>query len=212
MTVAQQATPARLTFVMSAVAKPHLTPQEYYEIERLADHKSDYIPGGFAVTRSSSTRHSLINMNLLGELRRALKGKPCAPYTSDQRLKVKATGLRTYPDASVYCGKLAYDDEDRQSETAINPTAVFEVLSPSTEAYDRGAKASHYRKIESLRAYVLVSQEQPQVEMYFIEEGKGWQFVEVAGLDGVLSIPALSLDLSLAEIYDRVSWEPEEAV
>ena len=195
---------------MSAIEKSHITPQEYYERERLAEHKSEYLNGEIVAMAGSSTRHSLINMNLLGELRRALKGKPCAPYTSDQRLKVKATGLRTYPDASVYCGKLAYDEDERQSQTAINPTAVFEVLSPSTEAYDRGAKASHYRKIESLRAYVLVSQEQAQVEMYFIEEGKGWQFVEVAGLDGVLSIPALGLDLSLAEIYDRVSWEPEE--
>ena len=195
---------------MSAIEKPHFTPQEYYQRERLAEHKSEYLNGEIVAMAGSSTRHSLINMNLLGELRRALKGKPCAPYTSDQRLKVKATGLRTYPDASVYCGKLAYDEEERQSETAINPIAVFEVLSPSTEAYDRGAKASHYRKIESLRAYVLVSQEQPQVEMYFIEEGKGWQFVEVAGLDGVLSIPALGLDLSLAEIYDRVIWEGDE--
>ena len=196
---------------MSAIEKSHITPQEYYERERLAEHKSEYLHGEMLAMAGSSTRHSLINSNLLRDLGNQLKGKPCAPYTSDQRLKVKATGLRTYPDATVYCGKLSYDEDDLQSETATNPTAVFEVLSPSTEAYDRGAKASHYRKIESLRAYVLVSQEQAQVEMYFIEEGKGWQFVEVAGLDGVLSIPALGLDLSLAEIYDRVSWEPEEA-
>lgn len=183
------------------------TPEQYFRLERAASHKSEYINGEIVAMAGGTSRHSLIITNLLGELRNKLKGRPCAPYNGDQRLRVKETGLRTYPDAAVYCGKMEYDPEDNQSETATNPTVVFEVLSDSTEAYDRGAKAAHYRRIESLKAYVLVSQNMPFVEIMQLVPEQGWQMSDVGGLDGVLRIPCLDIELSLAEIYDRVTWD-----
>lgn len=191
----------------AAAANVRFTPEQYYELERKAGHKSEFINGEIVAMAGGSSRHSLIKTNLLGELRSALKGRPCAPYDSDQRLRVPETGLRTYPDAAVYCGKLEYDPEDNQSETATNPTAVFEVLSDSTEAYDRGAKASHYRRLASLKAYILISQHLPLVEIFQVTPGKGWTVSEVSGLDANLAIPCLDISISLAEIYDRITFD-----
>jgi Uma2 family endonuclease len=186
------------------------TPEEYYILEREAQYKSDYYAGEIFAMSGGSSRHSLIVMNIGGELRQQLKGKPCAPYDSNQRLKVKATGLRAYPDVSVYCGPLQYDDEDPQSETAVNPTVLFEVLSPSTEAYDRGFKSENYRKIASLRAYVLVAQETPHIEVYERQADNSWLLREEDRLDGVVHPPAISVILSPAEIYDRIEFPPTD--
>lgn len=192
---------------MSAALAIKHTPEQYYRLERAAPHKSEFLHGEITSMAGGSSRHSLIKSNLIRELGNKLKGRPCAPYDSDQRLRVKDTGLRTYPDAAVYCGKMEYDSEDSQAETATNPTAIFEVLSDSTEAYDRGAKAAHYRRIESLKAYVLVSQNMPFVEIMQLVPGQGWQMSDAAGLDASLRIPCLDIELSLAEIYDRVTWD-----
>jgi Uma2 family endonuclease len=142
------------------------TPEEYYRLERDASYKSDFYDGEIFAMAGGTSRRSIIAFNIAGELRQQLKGKPCAPYESNQRLMVKATGLRVYPDVSVYCGSLEYDERDPGSETATNPTLLFEVLSRTTEACDRGFKAENYRRIATLRAYVLVSQDSPHVEVY----------------------------------------------
>ncbi len=193
-----------------ALITQRYTPQEYYRLERAASHKSEFVHGEITAMAGGSSRHSLIISNLLREIGNRLKGKPCAPYNGDQRLRVQETGLRTYPDAAIYCDKLEYDPEDDQSETATNPSAIFEVLSDSTEAYDRGPKWAHYRRIPSLKAYVLISQSSPFVEMFHIVEGRGWQFTEASGLDTVMHIPCIGIDLSLAELYDRITWSAEE--
>ncbi|MFN0079164.1 MAG: Uma2 family endonuclease [Prosthecobacter sp.] len=143
----------------------HMTPQEYYLHERTAVEKSEYFQGKIYSRAGGSTRHSIIKVNLIGELRRLLKGKHCSTYDSDQRIRALWNGLRCYPDASVICGPVEYDPEDTQKETATNPTVVFEVLSPANESYDRGRKAEAYRGIDSLRAYVLILQERPHVEI-----------------------------------------------
>jgi Uma2 family endonuclease len=186
------------------------TPEEYYALERQAAYKSDYYDGEIFAMSGGSSRHSLIVMNIGGELRQQLKGKPCAPYESNLRLTVKATGLRAYPDVSVYCGQLEYDDEDHQTETATNPTVLFEVLSPSTEAYDRGFKSENYRKIASLRAYVLVAQETPHIEVYERQADNSWLLREEDRLDGAIHLPAISVILSPAEIYDRIAFPPTD--
>jgi Uma2 family endonuclease len=145
-------------------------------------------------------------MNIGGELRQRLKGNPCAPYDSNQRLKIKATGLRVYPDVSVYCGPLEYDEQDSNFENATNPTVLFEVLSPSTEVYDRGFKAENYRRIRCLRAYVLVSQETPHVEVYERQADDSWLLREENRLDAAVNLPGADVMLPLAEIYDRVEF------
>jgi Uma2 family endonuclease len=182
------------------------TPEEYYRLERDASIKSDYYDGEMFDTVGGATRHSLIVMNIGGELRQRLKGNPCAPYDSNQRLKITATGLRVYPDVSVYCGPLEYDEEDANAETATNPIVLFEVLSPSTEVYDRGFKAENYRRIASLRAYVLVSQEKPHLEVYERQADNSWLLREENRLDAAVNLPPTNVILPLAEIYDRVEF------
>ena len=116
------------------------------------------------------------------------------------------TGLRCYPDVSVYSQPLELDDEDAARQTCTNPTVVFEVLSKTTEAYDRGFKSENYRRIPSLRAYVLLSQEVPHVEIYERESHVRWGFCEAEGRDAVLRISALSIELSLSKIYDGIDF------
>ena len=187
-------------------ATKRYTPQEYYALERTAEDRSDFFAGEIFAMAGGSTAHSLIKVNLTGELRSMLKGKRCGVYDSDQRLKVKTNGLRCYPDAAVYCGPLDYDEEDANTETATNPTVIFEVLSKSTEAYDRGLKAESYRTIESLKAYVLISQDRPHVELQERLTDGTWRLSWAAGMDGVIRLPDIDVEFSLGELYDRVDF------
>lgn len=180
------------------------TPAEYYALERTAEYKSDYYDGEIFAMAGGTARHSLIATNVAGELRQRLKRSPCAAYESNLRLKVRATGLRTYPDVTVYCGPLEYDPGDPEGTTALNPTVIFEVLSPSTEGYDRGFKAQHYRRIDSLRAYVFVAQDRAHVEVEQRQAEGAWLLREADGLDAAIRIEPLGIDLPLAEIYDRI--------
>src|SRR4051794_36596962 len=171
--------PASYTWIMG-LAQPvkTYTVAEYYAMERDAEFKSDYYAGEIYSMAGGTKSHSQIVLNLCGELRQALKGKPCAPFESNLRLTIKRTGLRTYPDASVYCGPMERDQEDTSGETYTNPTVLFEVLSPSTERYDRGLKSQSYRKIESLQTYVLVSQDSPLAEIYERTPDGSWRLEE----------------------------------
>lgn len=194
---------------MSAAAEKldYITPEEYYRMERVAVEKHDYYQGEIFNMSGGTTNHSKIKTDLVGALVNQLRGKTCQPLDSDQRVKVMETGLRTYPDASVFCDEIQYDSEDDQKETAINPTAVFEVLSDSNEDYDRGLTATNYRMIETLKAHLLISQNEPHVEMYERLEGGDWRFVEVSGLDAVIEIPPIGVAIRLSEIYGRVNFE-----
>ncbi len=182
------------------------TPAEYYSLERDAEYKSDYYQGEIFATAGGTIRHSAICTNLSGELRSRLKGTPCRAYESNLRLKVAATGLRTYPDVSVYCGPLEPDPEDPAGETLTNPTVLCEVLSPSTEAYDRGLKAGNYRRISSLEAYVLVAQDSVSIELHERQPNGDWLLHDVRGLDQSLKITAINITLPLSEIYDGVDF------
>jgi Uma2 family endonuclease len=151
-----------------------------------------------------SPRHSLITANVLGELGNHLKRKPCTVYDRDLRILVSATGLYTYPDASVICGPLEFADE--KCDTVVNPTLLVEVLSGSTEAYDRGKKYGHYRQIPTLREYLLVSQDEPKIERYLRNDDGTWTLSEAPGLDATLPLPSLGIAISLGEIYDKVDF------
>ncbi len=142
------------------------TPAEYYALEREAAYKSDYYNGEIFAMASGTSVHSLICSNVVGELNGRLRKTPCTTYESNLRLKVKATGLRCYPDANVYCEPLERDPDDSAGETYVNPTVLFEVLSKTTDGYDRGFKAENYRRIAALKAYVFISQESPHIEIY----------------------------------------------
>ena len=192
-------------------AVKRFTPGEYYRLERDALSRNEYYKGEIFAMAGGTATHSLICNNVSGEARARLKGGPCTVYESNLRLKVKATGLRTYPDVSIYCEPLEADDEDPYSETYTNPTVLFEVLSKSTEAYDRGAKPENYRKIESLRAYALISQYAPHVELYERQPSGNWLFREFLGLDATVTISSPALDLPMAEIYARVHFQNDDA-
>ena len=183
------------------------TPQEYYRREREASVRSEYYDGELFAMAGGTARHSLICGNIVREAGNRLKGGPCLVYESNLRLKVKATGLRTYPDASIYCDPLEFDREDPYSETCTNPTVLFEVLSKSTEAYDRGTKPENYPRIESLRAYVLIAQDKPHAELYERQPDGTWLLHEFQGPDSTLTIRSLPLELPLVDIYDRVKFE-----
>ncbi|MFN0077618.1 MAG: Uma2 family endonuclease [Prosthecobacter sp.] len=191
--------------VISKVSRQHSV-EEYYALEEQAVSKSEFDDREIRHLESASPDHCLIAANLIGELGNRLKGKTCTPYDSNLRVKIPATGLVTYPDASVFCKKLEFDPKDKRQQTAINPTIVFEVLSKSTESYDRGKKAENYRQLESLKAYVLVSQTSPHIELYERHGDGFWFLTEAKGLDQELPIKSLGLKLPLAEVYDRMKF------
>ena len=190
-------------------AKQTFTPQEYLRVEREAEYKSEYFAGEVFAMSGGTIPHSLIAMNVGGFLRSALKGRPCTPYNSDLRIAVSPDGLYTYPDVSVFCDPVAA--LPGTDDTATNPTVLVEVLSPSTEACDRGRKFSQCRQIASLRHYVLVSQDTPAVECFTLGEDGRWTLTDATGLDAVLPLTALGVDLPLAEVYEGVEFGGQTA-
>ena len=182
--------------------KPYLTPEEYLASERNGAVRSEYLEGEVFAMTGGSREHNLIVANLVGELRQQLKKRPCEMYPSDLRVRVPATGLYTYPDVVVVCGEPRF--EDGEADTLLNPTLIVEVLSPSTEAYDRGKKFEHYRTLGSLREYLLVAQKEPRIEQYVRQDGDRWLFVSTSGLESTLVLPSIQCDLALVEVYDKV--------
>src|SRR6266545_5792667 len=191
-----------------AVAKPihRLTEGEYLDFERSIESKNEFFDGEMYAMSGGTPLHSLIATNLAREFGIKLKGRSCVPFNSDLRLKVEATGLLTYPDLSVVCGPLqcAAGTDD----TLINPTIIVEVLSDSTEAYDRGKKFENYRQIPSLREYLLVGQKEPRIEQFIRQENEQWLLREAAGLEATLASPSLALKISLAEVFAGVELVP----
>ena len=184
----------------TAAAKTRYTPEQYLALERKADFKSEFC-NGFIVAMSGATRfHNLAAGNLFREISGQLKGGPCEAYIADMRVRVTRTGLYTYPDIVAVCGEPQLLDSE--FDTLLNPTLIVEVLSPSTEAYDRGAKFRHYRRLESLHEYVLISQDRAIVER-FARRGEDWVLTEWRGLDAVLLLDSVGCEVPLREIYDR---------
>src|SRR5437867_3079283 len=145
---------------------------EYLAIERRAEFKSEFFDGEMFAMAGGTPAHSLIATNLAREFGNLLKTHPCTAYNSDLRVKIEATGLHTYPDLSVVCGPLRFADQEQ--DTIVNPVLVAEVLSDSTEAYDRGKKFEHYQQVPTLREYLLVSQTEPRVEQFIRQDGGQW--------------------------------------
>ena len=179
-----------------------LSEAQYLAIERAAESKSEFYDGEMFAMAGGSRRHSLISSNLIRELGTRLKGRPCIVFNSDLRVKVEATGLFTYPDASVVCGPVY--SVPGTDDTLINPVLLVEVLSDSTEGYDRGKKSEHYRQIPSLTEYLLVSQKEPHLEL-FTRQKSEWVLREVSGLEATIELPVLKITLALSEIYANVS-------
>lgn len=193
---------------MSAVPKRRLTAAEYLAAERRAEFKSEFIDGDIFAMAGASREHNRVKENLVGELFARLKGGPSQTYSSDQRVLVETTGLYTYPDLIILCGPGAYDPADR--DTLTNPMALIEVLSPSTERYDRGTKFRSYQQIPNLIEYILVAQDEPVCERYVRQADGSWALVSFVGLTSTLAFTSVPASISLADVYAGVAF-PEPA-
>ena len=190
---------------MSAIPKrKKLTEDEYLVIERDAEFKSEFYNGEMFAMAGASLPHNQLQTNLIGELHARLKGGKCLVFGSDMRVKVKRTGLYTYSDAAIACHP---EFESKLGlETLTNPQVVFEILSKTTEGYDRGRKFAHYRTLPSFAEYVLVSQKEPLVEVFFRQGDGTWQLTPVRGREASVRLQSLGIELRLAEVYDRVEF------
>ena len=190
---------------MSRQAKPYVSPEEYLAFERQAESKHEYVDGEIFAWAGASRKHNLIALNIAGELRQQLKGKPCEVYPGEMRVKAPASRAYVYPDVVVVCDEPNFEDD--YVDTLLNPTLVFEVLSKSTESYNRLAKSAYYRTIESLSEYVLVAQEEYRVEQYVKQVAGRWLLTEVRSLETVIELDSISCSLALRDIYDRISFD-----
>jgi Uma2 family endonuclease len=190
---------------MPPLVQTSITPAEYLAAERRAASKSEYINGVVYALAGASRVHNLIVVNTCAELRAQLRGRPCEVYVSDMRVKVESTGMYTYPDVVGLCEQPRF--EDGEVDTLLNPAVIIDVVSPSTESYDRGGKFAHYRRIDSLREYVLIAQEVQRIDHYR-RDGDTWVLTEVSDPETPLLISSLSCTLRLADIYDRVEFSP----
>jgi Uma2 family endonuclease len=190
---------------MSAHAQPRVSPEQYLEMERAAEFRSEYYDGRIYAMAGGSWGHAVIIGNLVRALGNALVKRPCSVTSSDMRLRVSPTGLYTYPDVMVICGEPEFVDQ--RTDTVVNPPLVIEVLSPSTEAYDRGFKAAQYRTIEPLKEYALISQCEARVEVFRRKSAHEWLMSEFVGIESVSHFNSVDSKIPLSEIYDKVAFE-----
>ena len=187
---------------MALQPQPRVTPEEYLVVERKALTKSEYLDGEIFAMSGASREHNLISLNVGGELRSQLRQRPCEVYVNDMRVKISPTGLYTYPDVVVACDEPRF--EDAEVDTLLNPTLIVEVLSPSTEDYDRGTKFEHYRTLPSLQEYLLLSQDKIHIVHYTRQADATWVLSETSRQEDHIQLPAIACDLSVAEIYAKV--------
>ncbi|CAN5687725.1 Uma2 family endonuclease [soil metagenome] len=178
-----------------------MTYAEYLAFEESSADKHEYLRGHIYAMSGGTPEHAALEAAISGELRNALEAadKPCRVYSANLRVRVEATDFACYPDASVVCGKLEASPVDRHA--AVNPTVVVEVLSDSTESYDRGIKAGHYRHIPSIREYILVSQHSPLVEVWRKNEHDRWEVAAVAGQGESAELASLGIAINVDAVY-----------
>jgi Uma2 family endonuclease len=185
-----------------------MTEAEYLEFERSSELKHEFLNGDVFAMTGASEEHNLISVNVITALKTQLRGKPCKVYPSDMRVKITATDLYTYPDISVMCGEAQFTDD--RLDTLVNPTLIVEILSPSTESYDRGKKFQHYRELPSLREYLLIAQDSPRIERYLRKDNGLWEFTDAKGLEATLPLPSIDCALMLADVYDQITFDIDE--
>ena len=184
-----------------------LSEAEYLALERAAvGVKSEFCDGEMFAMSGGTRWHSMVGTNLSREFGNRLRHHRCQPYNAELRVKIETTGLFTYPDVSVACDEPRFLDDEM--DTLLNPTLIVEVLSDSTESYDRGKKFEHYRQIPSLHEYLLVSQYEARIEQFIRQPNNEWLLREAVGLNGRLELPSLGINIDLAEVYANVDLSP----
>jgi Uma2 family endonuclease len=192
---------------MSAQPRVPISEAEYLAFERDSDQKHEYFDGQIYFMAGGTATHDKIAGNTYASLHGQLRNRSCSVYSSDLRIRVAQTGLYTYPDVSVVCGREQFADE--REDTLMNPIVIIEVLSPSTEKYDRGKKFQHYRTILSLREYVLISQDDFHIERYTRQDDNQWLLAEVTGLDAQIELSSIQASLALRDVYAKVTLAAE---
>jgi Uma2 family endonuclease len=188
------------------VEKHRYTIAEYLEMELKAEERHEYQYGEILAMSGGSGPHSFIIVNVTSELRAALKGKPCSVAEGNLRVRNRREPRYVYPDAGVLCNDREYDPEDPNRHTILNPRVIVEVLSPSTEAYDRGDKFEYYQGIASLEEYVLIAQDRPAAQSFLRQPDGTWSMMGIHGIEAALRLRSLQIEVPLAEIYHRVEF------
>jgi|SRR5215471_7049511 len=189
---------------MSADAKPLLTEEQYLKIERKAEIKSEFLNGEMFAMSGAQYAHNALVWNLIALLAQRPK-TPCRGFPSDMSVHIPGTGLYTYPDVVVACGELKF--RDKHVDTLLNPTLVTEVLSRSTEAYDRGRKFEHYRTIPSLKEYLLIASDRVRVDLHTRQPDDRWLQTSAGSVDDAISLTTVSSEIPLQELYRMVEFE-----
>ncbi len=188
------------------LAMPVVTTREYLDIERRSEARHEYLDGMVYLMAGESPAHSTICFNLAVIVGEQLRGTPCRGFSPNMKVRAGEKGLYAYPDLAVVCGEPVFHDE--HGDMLVNPTAIFEVLSPSTAAYDRGEKSLRYRtQIETLQDFVLVEQGRPHVEHLSRQPDGTWATAEVSGLAAALSLDSIECRVPLAELYSRIDFD-----
>jgi Uma2 family endonuclease len=193
---------------MSSVPDRRLTPHEYLAIERRAPTKSEYYRGEMFAMSGASEEHNLIAGNVFGLIWQQFRGRPCKVYSGDMRVKVDFSGLYTYPDVVAVCGDAQFEDE--QFDTLLNPLVLVEVLSPSTQGYDRVQKFKLYRQLPSLQEYLIIAQDRLFVEHFARQDDGSWRLTDHHDKSQTLELPSINCRLSLADVYDKVDFTPSD--
>lgn len=179
-----------------------LTPEQYLFVERQSDTKSEYFDGEIFAMAGASREHNQISTNLVRVLGNQLLDKPCSVYSSDMKVRIEKARKYTYPDLVIACQTERFEDEHR--DVLLNPVVILEILSDSTEAYDRGRKFLHYQLLDSLNDYLLVSQDVSLIERFTRREDGTWFYAEFHGLDAVVEIESIGCGLRLGDVYHKV--------
>ena len=193
---------------MAAEPNRLLTPAEYLERERAGELKHEYVAGEVYAMVGASWPHNLIASATFLSLGRQLEGSGCTILPSDMRVKIAALNIYTYPDISIVCGKPEL--EDKEFDTLLNPTVIAEILSPSTEGYDRGLKFQRYRLIPAFREYLLIAQDTLRVEHAVRQPDNSWSLAAYTAADDVIALPAVGCTLALADVYRKVAFDAQE--
>lgn len=187
------------------------SPEEYLEFERKSETRHEYIDGEIFEKASANKRHNRISVNVIRLLGNQLLERDCNVYGNDMRVRITSTGKYTYPDVIAVCGEEIYEDETE--DTLLNPMLIVEVLSKSTEAYDRGGKFEYYQMIESFGEYVLITQEPFRVEQFVRKEKNVWTYFEFRSPEDVVKLNSINCELVLQDIYHKVRQKfPKEVI
>jgi Uma2 family endonuclease len=192
---------------MATHSIPQVTEEEYLRLERAAEYKSEFVDGQILAMPGGSLRHSRLTVNWSVELSLQLRGRNCAVFSPDLRVRTATTGSYVYPDVSVLCGAPLL--HQRGTDILTNPKVVIEVLSPSTANYDRGKKFELYREIASLQDYILTHTGSPHVEHVARQADASWVFREYRGIESAVSIASIECSVRLADVYADVFEWPE---